>query len=300
MVKSRAQNAETPEVLVLLISAREWFGAALRAVLEPEGFSLLQAHTRAAALVALGESDPDILILDQGLPDGDAPSLCRELLAGPLAESTPVIVYSPDLWQESEQVAAWNAGAWDVIREPVRSALLIARLRRALSISKLIGMTKLHPSPETSLLDADSLRLVFALFEALAVRDQRLLSCVLIGPTVPSRGEESVREREVTGQIVLNNTRACDPSGWFGDTDVAILAYDTNTTGATTLVNRLAQLASVELGSAARSTMSAGIVQVSRPSVASGRAVKLEPFAAAREALAEARRAGGGVRVGDS
>ena len=70
---------------------------------------------------------PDVLILDLGLPDMDG----TEVISGVRGwTATPIIVLSA--WgQESQKVAALDAGADDYVTKPFGMDELLARLRAA-------------------------------------------------------------------------------------------------------------------------------------------------------------------------
>ena len=136
----RTSPAET--VNVMLVSAHDWFASALQAVLEPEGFVFARMRSARVALRDASQVNPDMVIIDEGLPDMEAPALASSLGSAVLKPSIPILVYSPNFWHENEQAAAMRAGAWDIIKEPVRSNLVVAKLRRLLEIKQLIEATE--------------------------------------------------------------------------------------------------------------------------------------------------------------
>ena len=71
---------------------------------------------------------PDIILLDLGLPDMDGMEILKELRKW---SGTPVIVVSARS-DESEKVAALDAGADDYITKPFGTSELLARIRTAL------------------------------------------------------------------------------------------------------------------------------------------------------------------------
>ena len=71
---------------------------------------------------------PDAVMLDLVLPDGSGTDVCRELRT---LEHAPVIVLSV-VGDETEKVAALDAGADDYVTKPFGIEELLARLRAAL------------------------------------------------------------------------------------------------------------------------------------------------------------------------
>src|SRR2546427_7852409 len=66
---------------VLLAHGREWRSRSreLERALRPAGYTVLEAFTGPDALQQARRSQPDAIILDTALPDGDASGLCRAL-----------------------------------------------------------------------------------------------------------------------------------------------------------------------------------------------------------------------------
>lgn len=303
-------------IRVLLVSTHDWFTSALQAVLEPEGFVF--AHVRSArhAMRHVEQSEPDIVILSERLPDLDAAGLVRTLRAGGLPGSVPLLVYSPNFWNEEEQAKAVAAGAWDVIREPLRPAIVVARLRRLLAIGRLIRATDgAGIGDEAGLPDLAGLASSMQRIEATAYRNAVPLSCVVIGPSRPAVGSELERQRAAAAALCADNLRLSDLYGWIGDVDVGVVAYNTTAAGLISLVRRLNEQLTPEDDYRMLNPLSAGVVEFhAGPGTrgeagADGRAIgmhgmqppkiaSLSRLAAAQAALREARAGGGGIRIG--
>ncbi|MGL4542378.1 MAG: response regulator transcription factor, partial [Polymorphobacter sp.] len=97
----------------------------LRAALERAGYAIAEAVTARELLSVLPIEQPDLVLLDLGLPDRDG----LELL--PLLGAVPVIVVSAR-GSVDEKVAALDLGAVDYISKPFDSDELLARVRTAL------------------------------------------------------------------------------------------------------------------------------------------------------------------------
>lgn len=304
------QTAES--VNVMLVSAHDWFASALQAVLEPEGFVFARVRAARVALRDAALIDPDVVILDEGLPDMEAPDLAASLTQGPLRPSIPILVYSPNFWHESEQAAAMRAGAWDIIKEPVRSNLIVAKLRRLLQIKRLIEVTEEGSLSDaaTGLFNLAGMMRMLRVLGATARRQGVPLSCVVLGPTdVPAPDDlEDMRRRAAS--LCNGHTREADVCGWMGDAELGIVLYDTDAAGVTSMVRRLSEKA--EAGSGESDLrLSAGIVELTEPqdgdesgpprgAPMAGRIASLSRVAAAHSALRQAREAGGGIRIAES
>ncbi|MGH2933483.1 MAG: response regulator [Gaiellaceae bacterium] len=130
---------------VLVVDDEPQILRALKASLKGAGYEVETAETAEGALTALALSPPDAVILDLVLPDGRGTDVCRELRSW---SKVPVIVLSV-VGDESEKVAALDAGADDYVTKPFGVDELLARLRAA--------MRRVEPSAEP-VLDIGDLR----------------------------------------------------------------------------------------------------------------------------------------------
>ncbi len=113
---------------VLVVDDEPQILRALRTSLQGAGYEVVTAETAEQALTALAVDPPDAVILDLVLPDGRGTDVTRELRAW---SRVPVIVLSA-VGDESEKVAALDAGADDYVTKPFGIDELLARLRAAL------------------------------------------------------------------------------------------------------------------------------------------------------------------------
>lgn len=96
--------------------------------LQDEGFQVFEADSVKRALIHAASRQPDLVIVDLGLPDGDGKQLISEL-RGWLA--VPILVLSARD-REEEKVAALDAGADDYLTKPFGVPELLARIRAQL------------------------------------------------------------------------------------------------------------------------------------------------------------------------
>ena len=97
----------------------------VRSALAAEGWQVVEAATIKQGLIEAGTRRPDLVIADLGLPDGDGVDFIRTLRGW---SGVPVIVLSARN-QESDKVAALDAGSDDFITKPFGVAELLARTR---------------------------------------------------------------------------------------------------------------------------------------------------------------------------
>ena len=116
------------EPVVLVIEDDPQILRFLRATLGTHGYRLFEATTGEAGLVEAATRQPDILILDLGLPDIDGLDVIRRLREW---TALPIIVLSAR-GQERDKIAALDAGADDYVSKPFGVGELLARMRAAL------------------------------------------------------------------------------------------------------------------------------------------------------------------------
>ena len=99
----------------------------LRPALEGQGYRVVEAGTAREGMALASSHNPDLVILDLGLPDGDGVEVTRRLHEWSTA---PIVVVSAR-GQEADKVAALDAGADDYLTKPFGTGELFARLRVA-------------------------------------------------------------------------------------------------------------------------------------------------------------------------
>jgi len=113
---------------ILLIDDEAALTGVLRPVLTAAGHAVTVAATAAEGIAGVDELDPDVILLDLGLPDADGKTVIRALR---IKRDTPIIVISAR-HQEGEKIAALDEGADDYVDKPFDIGELMARIRVAL------------------------------------------------------------------------------------------------------------------------------------------------------------------------
>jgi two-component system, OmpR family, KDP operon response regulator KdpE len=117
-----------PEPVVVLIEDEPQIRRFLRATLTGQGYRLFEATSGADGVVEVGSRQPDVVIVDLGLPDMDGVDVIRRIREW---TPTPIIVLSAR-GQERDKVTALDAGADDYVSKPFGASELLARIRVAL------------------------------------------------------------------------------------------------------------------------------------------------------------------------
>jgi two-component system KDP operon response regulator KdpE len=111
--------------LVVLIEDEAAMRKFVRASLTGHNYRVVEAATASEGIAQTRSYNPDIVLLDLGLPDRDGIEVTREIRAW---SSVPIVVISAR-GQESDKVNALDAGADDYLTKPFGVAELMARMR---------------------------------------------------------------------------------------------------------------------------------------------------------------------------
>jgi two-component system, OmpR family, KDP operon response regulator KdpE len=113
---------------VLVVDDERAIRRYLRAALNVQGAHVFEASNGSEALQSIVTDRPDIVILDLGLPDLDGLEVTRRVREW---SQVPIIILSVRE-QESEKIAALDAGADDYLTKPFGTGELLARMRAAI------------------------------------------------------------------------------------------------------------------------------------------------------------------------
>ncbi|MET7989339.1 response regulator [Amycolatopsis sp. NPDC005232] len=120
---------------VLVVDDEPQIVRALRINLNARGYKVITAHDGTAALKAVAETKPDVVVLDLGLPDLDG----TEVIAGLRGWTTVPIIVLSARGDSADKVQALDAGADDYVTKPFGMDELLARLRAAVRRSTVAG-----------------------------------------------------------------------------------------------------------------------------------------------------------------
>ena len=118
-------NGDGPTVL--LIDDEPPIRRLLRTALAAHDYRLIEAASGEDGLQQAATRQPDLIVLDLGLPDVDGVQVIRRLREW---SATPIIVLSAR-GQERDKIEALEAGADDYVSKPFGVGELVARLRVA-------------------------------------------------------------------------------------------------------------------------------------------------------------------------
>jgi DNA-binding response OmpR family regulator len=113
---------------ILLVEDEASIAVPFEEALVREGFEPVVATTGAEALRLARDADPDLVLLDLGLPDADGRDVCRALRR----ESSVPIVMVTARGTETDRIVGLEIGADDYVVKPFSPKELVARVRAVL------------------------------------------------------------------------------------------------------------------------------------------------------------------------
>ena len=116
------------EATLVLIEDEPEIRRFLKTTLPSHGFRIYEATTGQEGLIEAKTRNPDLILLDLGLPDMDGIEVIRQVRDW---TPTPIIVLSARE-QEQQKVTALDLGADDYVTKPFGINELLARIRAAL------------------------------------------------------------------------------------------------------------------------------------------------------------------------
>jgi DNA-binding response OmpR family regulator len=135
MAKTDAAPSEAPSIVLVEDDLR--LSELVSRYLGNNGFSLTCIARGDEAIAAVRRDNPDLLILDVGLPGEDGFEVCRQLR--PVYSNPILILTARD--SDIDHVLGLELGADDYVIKPVEPRVLMARIQALLRRSKQSGRT---------------------------------------------------------------------------------------------------------------------------------------------------------------
>jgi DNA-binding response OmpR family regulator len=119
-------------------------------ILSDAGYTVRGADSAEAARAILSEVTPRAIVLDLRMPRVDGVALCRWIRSRSDALAAIPVLFVSASDSLREQLDALRAGGNDFLAKPVDEALLVSKLRSALSMADLVqhatSLGDRHPS----------------------------------------------------------------------------------------------------------------------------------------------------------
>jgi diguanylate cyclase (GGDEF)-like protein len=233
--------------LVLIANAQEWSARSLETILGPAGFAVLRAYTDRNALDRARSARPDVIILDQHLPDRGGIDVCRELRNDPqVTPSTPIIISTAGPTTRQQRLEALRVGAAEFIGQPLDGEEFTLRLQSYVRAKFDADRARDESmvDPETGLYNMRGLAKRARELGAQAFRQKAALGCVVFSPDLGdgAAAEEAIlHTMQVLAKALKSTGRVSDAIGRLGPTEFAVVAPETDAEGLLKLAERLSQ-----------------------------------------------------------
>jgi len=149
--RQHPMNNETNKLTVLVVDDEHAIRRFLRTSLTAHGYHVEEATTGEDAILRVINFQPDLIILDLGLPGMNGIEVTRRIREW---THTPIIILSVQA-QDSDKIEALDAGADDYLTKPFSVGELTARLRVAMRHMH-------HEEAESPLFESGQLRVDLA------------------------------------------------------------------------------------------------------------------------------------------
>ena len=245
----------------------------LAQVVERRGYAVRRAYTGTHALEQVHAAAPDLVVLDDSLPDMEVLDASRALRDDArLGPSTPLLLFTASQPLPAEHHAALRAGVWEYLLYPFQPEEIGARLDTYVLL-KLDGDRARRMDAVTD--DAG----LYTLY-GLALRAHELtlqafhhaepVACLALAPV--TFDERNARAVDLVADVLQRTGRRSDAIGRVGPGEFAIVAPGTDRVGAVLCAERLARAISSAAGADERPSLRAGY-----DAVANARYTAVEP-----------------------
>jgi PleD family two-component response regulator len=259
---------DTPSPLILIANDQEWTARAVESILSANGYRVLRAYTARETLEIAASVDPDLVILDQQLPDFTGVDVCRRLRADiRFGASLPVIITTAGPSGRQQRLDAYEAGAWEFYGQPLDAEALLHKMRVYLAAyrhSRDLRDGALVDS-ETGLYSRIGLARRATELLGEARRSGRAVACVRW-----TMGEQfQPAQASEVAAVFKSQGRSADALGRIASRDFAVVAPDTGPEGAERMAERLRGILALAAG-ADTATVRASVLSVEDPTAHPG------------------------------
>lgn len=119
-------------IKILMIEDDEGLNRGVSFALEQEGYTVVSARTLQEGNALFEKENPDAVILDLNLPDGDGLSFCKEIRQLPRDKAGTAVLMLTARDMETDEIMGLASGADDYITKPFSVAVLKMRLQNIL------------------------------------------------------------------------------------------------------------------------------------------------------------------------
>ena len=256
-----------PRPVALIGCNDEWMGRSLESVFAEKGYDVTRTGSGKQALKLARRGGYDVLMLDEQLNELSGVDVCLALRDDPLFDhAIPIVIISSSHRTLPGRMAAYAAGAWEYCHLPLDADGLFLKLGTFLRARHELAASQVKSlmDPASGFYTQFGLNQLSEQLEARALRNHEAFACVAFSsqPTGLETGKARAGEDMDTFadvvHVVREQARKSDVVAKTGDSQLAILAPDTDAAGARLLVARLQR----EIDTASKNTSHSGSFRV--------------------------------------
>ena len=250
-------DANPRKLVVLIGCSDEWMCRSLETVFAEKQYDVTRTGSGKQALQHARRRRYDVLLLDERLDELTGVEVTLALRDDPLFDhATPIVIISSSHSTLPGKLAAYAAGAWEYCHLPLDVDGLFLKLgtflraRQELAAAQANALT----DPSSGIYTTFGLHQLGEQLEARAVRNHEAFACLAFGTEGDGRdsgqqpASDDLESFVDVAHVLREQARRSDIVAKTGDSQLAILAPDTDAIGARLLVERLQR----ELAAASR------------------------------------------------
>jgi DNA-binding response OmpR family regulator len=236
------------KLLALIGCNDEWMCRSLETVFAERSYEVTRTGNGKHALKLARKGGYDVLVLDERLDGLTGVEICVALRDDPLFDhATPSVIISSAHSTLPGRSAAYAAGAWEYCHLPIDFEALFLKLGTFLRARQELAASQANSmmDPASGLYTPFGLHQLAEQLEARAVRKHEPFACLAFS-SQPADSQSPHRSVDGNGgafsdiaHVVREQARRSDVIAKTGDSQLAILAPDTDAAGARLLVARL-------------------------------------------------------------
>lgn len=238
-IEKNAMDSDGP--LILIANDQEWTARAIESILAANSYRVLRTFTARETLELARVVDPDLVILDQQLPDFSGVEVCRQLRADErFGAALPVVITTAGPSGRQQRLAANTAGAWEFFGQPLDAEALLHKISVYLAAYREVKRLR-----HVGLVDQvtglySRAGLSRRATEVLSEARRAGTSVACVGWSLSQPIDEEGLDRAAA--LLRVQGRAADAYGRLSAADFAVVAPNTAATGAERLAERVNEI----------------------------------------------------------
>ena len=236
------------KLVALIGCSDEWLCRSIETVFDERGYAVTRAGSGKQALKLARRGDHDVLLLDQQMHELSGIDVCLALRDDPLFDhATPIVIFSSAHNTLPNRMAAYAAGAWEYCQMPLEFDGLFLKLGTFLRARQELAASQARSlmDPASGIYTPFGLHQMAEQLEARALRNHEPIACLAFSPLASgfepgqARSSEEMESFTDLAHLIREQARKSDVVAKTGESQLSLLAPDTDAAGARLMVERL-------------------------------------------------------------